>query len=73
MSEVAVSRSLKGNTITICASLDPEQVKKVDAFAKQKRVARSAILRQAIDLFLAVNMRETSIGSEHVENAERVA
>lgn len=42
-------------------ALDYDQLEKLDRIVQRRRTHRSVLLREAVDLFLAVNSRDTAI------------
>lgn len=44
------------NKAKISISIAPDQVATLDSLAEQRRVSRSVLVREAIDLFVRVNM-----------------
>lgn len=57
----------KGKAI-ISMTLAPDQVESLDRIVTQRRTSRAALLREAVDLFLAVNISRTAITSPHVND-----
>lgn len=53
---------MKGRKALVSMTLDPDQVHRLDQIATARRCDRSYLLRQAVDLFLAVNSSQTSSG-----------
>lgn len=54
---------MKGRKAQVSMTLDPDQVHRLDQIATARRCERSVLLRQAVDLFLAVNSSHTPIAS----------
>lgn len=52
------AQDLATNTVPIVARLTQEQVEGLDELKRRRKLARSVLLRQAIDLFLAVNITD---------------
>lgn len=55
--------------LIITLNIDREQVEALDTLADLKRTSRSALAREAIDLFLATNIARNNIASSNREVA----
>lgn len=49
----------RGTRLQMSVTLDPDQVSAIDRLATLKRTSRAAIIRQALDFFVAANNRQT--------------
>jgi predicted transcriptional regulator len=52
---------IKRTAVPTSVALDPDQLEKLDLIVKHRRTHRSVLLREAVDLFLAVNSRDAAI------------
>ena len=52
---------VKRTAVPTSVALDPDQLEKLDLIVKRRRTHRSVLLREAVDLFLAVNSRDAAI------------
>lgn len=51
----------RGRKVSIAVQLDPDQCEGLDQISAKRRTSRSAIVREAVDLYLAENSNDTSI------------
>lgn len=54
-------QAMRGNRLVINLTLDPDQVAAVDEVADNRRTSRAAIVREAVDFFLASDIADTNI------------
>ncbi len=49
---------VKGNRVQVTIQLDHDQATAIDSIVSSRRTTRAAVLRNAVDIFLAVNRSE---------------
>lgn len=52
--------AMRGKRHITSVTLDPDQMEDIDRHAESQRSSRSAVIRQAVQLFLIVNPRPTT-------------
>ena len=57
------STTKRGKRLVISVMIDEDQVKQFDSIAGRRRTTRSALAREALDLFLSVNRHEIDINN----------
>ena len=64
----------KGRRHQVTIQLDPDQTEALDRLAMSRRITRSAIVRTAVDVFLAVNRSDAHmIAIAPSDETERIA
>ena len=62
----------KRTAVPTSVALDPDQLEKLDLIVRRRRTHRSVLLREAVDLFLAVNSRDAAIAPATTVDQETV-
>ena len=61
---------VKGNKIQVTVQLDPDQTEAVDQYRFTRRMSRAAVMRDAVDLFMAVHKNDFHNGRAVPVDAE---